>query len=266
MVSVILPTYNRAFCIEKSICSVLKQTYENFELLIIDDGSEDDTEKIVKPYLNDSRISFYKLDKNRGVANARNYGAGLCRGEWIAFEDSDDVWRLEKITEQMEYVKSNQKADLIYCMYEYHPAESNTTFNVPGDTVEDTFENLFMKNRIGAPTVLVKKTFFDSLRGFDVNFPALEDWDFALKASISGKIVFCPKPLMDVYQTKGGLSESSKNYYIGRSKLITKYKSELEKRNMFDSAVMDYFNAATRDGNLELAKLTLMKELMSSRG
>lgn len=265
MVSVILPTYNRAYCLERSISSVLNQSYSMLELIIVDDASIDNTEEVVGKYTYDSRVKYIKLDINQGVAHARNYGVSISEGEWVAFQDSDDVWREEKIEKQIAYANSNPDIDLIFCRYEYHPAEFENTLLVPCETeLENTPEKLFFKNHIGAPSVMIKKEFFEMLKGFDTSFPALEDWDFAIKVAMKGKIGYVPEALMDAYQTKGGLSESSKNYYIGRSMIIAKYKEDLINKGIFDKVVMDYFDSAAKIGNLELAKYSLMKELMSN--
>jgi len=93
LVSVILPTYNRAHLLDRSIKSVLKQTYENFELIVVNDGSSDEIERRVKEYQKlDKRIKYVKNDKNLGVSSARNIGIKIAKGEFIAFQDDDDEW------------------------------------------------------------------------------------------------------------------------------------------------------------------------------
>ena len=107
LVSVIMPSYNSAKYIEDSIRSVLKQTYEKWELIIVDDCSIDDTESIVKKFLVDDRIRFFKNESNSGAAVSRNFALKEAKGRWIAFLDSDDLWLPEKLEKQLKYMKEN---------------------------------------------------------------------------------------------------------------------------------------------------------------
>lgn len=95
-VSVVIPTYNRAHLVGRAIQSVLNQTYQDFEIIVVDDGSTDNTEEVVKSF-NDPRIRYIRHDQNRGGSAARNTGIKMARGEYIAFQDSDDEWLPEKL-------------------------------------------------------------------------------------------------------------------------------------------------------------------------
>ena len=99
-VSIIIPTYNRANKLSGSVQSVLDQTYTDFKLIIVDDASTDDTEKIVS-MIDDDRIQYHRLETNKGAAGARNEGVRLADSEWIAFHDSDDKWLPGKLEKQM---------------------------------------------------------------------------------------------------------------------------------------------------------------------
>lgn len=107
LVSIIMPSYNTAKYIAESIRSVLAQTYEKWELLIVDDCSTDNTDEIVKPFLADERIRYFKNEKNSGAAISRNKALREARGEWIAFLDSDDLWNDEKLEKQIAFMKDN---------------------------------------------------------------------------------------------------------------------------------------------------------------
>lgn len=113
-VSVIIPTYNRQNFIIESALSVINQTYKNFELIVVDDGSTDETEKKVTrliKFYKDYRIIYKKFDENRGPAFARNRGAEIAKGEYIAFLDSDDLWLKNKLKEQINFMKKKQLFD-----------------------------------------------------------------------------------------------------------------------------------------------------------
>ena len=107
LVSIIMPSYNTANYIEASIESVRHQTYENWELIIVDDCSTDNTDEIVKPLLSDARIRYLKNEKNSGAAISRNRALREAKGKWIAFLDSDDLWLPEKLEEQVAFMEQN---------------------------------------------------------------------------------------------------------------------------------------------------------------
>lgn len=106
LVSIITPTYNCAKFIGKTIESVLKQSYQNWEMIIVDDASNDNTEEVVKQY-KDNRIQYIKLRENGGAAVARNYAMKLAKGKYMAFLDSDDLWTKDKLVEQLAFMKEN---------------------------------------------------------------------------------------------------------------------------------------------------------------
>lgn len=108
LVSIITPTFNSANFIEETIESVLSQTYHNWEMIIVDDCSSDNTEEVVNQYvIKDNRIKYIKLDKNSGAAVARNKAMAEAKGEYMAFLDSDDVWTAEKLSEQLSFMQEH---------------------------------------------------------------------------------------------------------------------------------------------------------------
>ena len=125
LVSIIMPSYNTGACIAKSIQSVQAQTYSNWELIIIDDDSNDDTDAIVSGFL-DNRIIYLKNEKNKGAAFSRNRALREAKGRWIAFLDSDDVWFPEKLEKQIAFMEKNAYA-FSYTNYMEMDAEGNET-------------------------------------------------------------------------------------------------------------------------------------------
>ena len=107
LVSIIMPSYNTAPYIAESIQSVLDQTYENWELIIVDDCSTDDTDSVVSSYLSDSRIKYLKNERNSGAAVSRNKALREAKGKWIAFLDSDDLWLPNKLQKQISFMEKN---------------------------------------------------------------------------------------------------------------------------------------------------------------
>ena len=116
LVSVIMPSWNTGKFIAESIQSVINQTYSNWELIIVDDCSNDNTDSVVKQFLSDSRIKYFKNEHNSGAAVTRNKALREANGEWIAFLDSDDLWLPEKLEKQIDFMISH---DYVFSYHEY---------------------------------------------------------------------------------------------------------------------------------------------------
>lgn len=129
LISVIIPTYNRGSLILGAVNSVLNQTYRNIELLVVDDCSTDNTSQILEN-LKDSRIKYIRLEKNSGACTARNKGIEYASGEFIAFNDSDDLWLPEKLERQLAFLKENN-ADIVLCKMECKTPENEFIHNFP---------------------------------------------------------------------------------------------------------------------------------------
>lgn len=259
LISVILPTYNRADMLMKSVNSVLEQTYTDLELIIVDDASTDDTEELVRT-IKDGRVRYVRLDKNHGAGGARNEGVRLAKGEMIAFEDSDDVWHKDKLMKQMEYRNDHPQFPMIYTAYNKYLPDG--IYRVPKDDIRGELEGelmywLLQRNTIGAPTVLMEKEKFVELGGFDTAFRALEDWEFAIRFSKFYKIGCLNEVLVDSYNSEGGVSSGGSAYYEGRCKMVALYSQELQKFDIFDEVVMDLFVRAQKRGILESVKQLL---------
>ena len=130
LVSIIMPSYNTGQFICQSIESVQNQTYQNWELIIVDDCSSDNTDTLIKPFLKDSRIKYFKNKKNSGAAVSRNKALREANGKWIAFLDSDDLWMPRKLEKQIRFMKNNSY-HFSYTRY----AEIDTTGKRNGITV-----------------------------------------------------------------------------------------------------------------------------------
>ncbi len=259
-VSVIIPTYNRAHLIERSVKSVLNQTYKNLEVIVVDDGSKDNTEEIIKS-INDDRIIYYKQE-NGGAAKARNTGVNLATADYIAFHDSDDCWREDKLEKQMKYFLENPYFGMVYCDYKMHRLDGSTycvpsDFSMIGELEGDMFLTILVNNAIGTPTMVLKKEIFEEVSGFDNSLHCLEDWDFALKVAEYYYIGYVREPLVDAYQQEGSVSSNGEGYFDTRCKMIAKYKNVLWENGLFDYVVGDMFKLADKHGYLDYAKKKL---------
>lgn len=157
LVSVVMPNYNGARFIKQAIDSVLQQTYTNFELIIVDDCSNDDSFEIAKSYeKKDNRVKVIKNKRNSGVAITRNNGIKLCKGEYIALIDNDDFWLLNKLEEQVEIAKKG--IDIVYCSYSFCD-ENNNKIKKPFIVPERTsFKKMLVSNVISCSTCFIKST------------------------------------------------------------------------------------------------------------
>lgn len=126
LVSIIMPSYNTAKYIAETVQSVLAQTYQNWELIIVDDCSTDDTDEVIKPFLADGRIRYFKNKKNSGAAVSRNRALREAKGKWIAFLDSDDLWLPEKLEKQISFMETNHHS-FSYTDYEEIDANGRLT-------------------------------------------------------------------------------------------------------------------------------------------
>ena len=185
-VSIILPTYNRADRVGKAIESVLAQTYTDFELLVIDDGSTDETEQVVTGYM-DKRVHYYRMEENGGQSKARNCGMQLAQYDYLAFEDSDDLWRPGKLEIQMETMQgAGQDVGMVYHKFRYDLGEGRGMVlpdeNIPVEKKSgDIYKQLLWDNLVGMPTMLLKKECVNVVGGLDETLKCLEDYDFALR-------------------------------------------------------------------------------------
>lgn len=166
LISVIMPAYNAEKYIEQSIQSVLNQDYTNLELIIINDCSKDKTIKIIENYAKkDDRIKYYTNKENSGVAYTRNFGIEKANGEWIAFLDSDDIWKKEKLQKQIDIInKEKIEPTLIYTGSSFID-ENNQAYNFSIQVPEKvTYKELLKQNVISCSSTLIKKQILTNVK------------------------------------------------------------------------------------------------------
>ena len=193
-VSVIIPTYNREEFITETINSVLNQTYKDFEIIVIDDGSTDNTKQKLERF--GSKIKLIE-QKNSERAVARNNGVKNSSGEYIAFLDSDDIWIENKLEKQIELLDSKSDAILTYgqCLrINEHGQKIKTAKRQLKGFSGDVFENLLMRNFVVSPTPVIKREYFEKTIGFQTKYIPYEDWEFWLRFSLLGKFYFLNTP------------------------------------------------------------------------
>lgn len=187
LVSIIIPTYNCRKYIRQAIESALGQTYKNIEIIVVDDGSSDNTREEIEDLISDKKIS-YIYQANKGLPGARNTGIKHSKGEYLVFLDSDDIILPEKIMTQVGFVKVNPQVCLVYSRYQYFKNDN------PDDVVShpsallrgNIYKDLIGGNFFIVHSVLVKKACVEKVEGFDESFRALEDWDLWIRMAESG--------------------------------------------------------------------------------
>lgn len=203
LISVIIPTYNRIATLPQAMDSVLNQTYGNLELIVVDDGSTDGTQEYVRG-LSDKRVRYVKGDGNRGPAAARNLGVKLARGEYIAFQDSDDEWHLDKLEKQMPVLLDSQQGNgMVYCKFtRYHGRTKQDVMppeKIPSNCKHGNIQPvLLLQPLIGTPTMVIKKKYFLQVGGFDEGLKTFEDYEFTVRFSQCHPIGFVEESLVIV--------------------------------------------------------------------
>ena len=236
LVSVIIPTYNRGRLILDSINSVLNQTYKNIELIVVDDCSTDDTEKTVKS-IDDSRIKYIKLEKNSGACVARNKGIEISRGEFIAFNDSDDLWLPEKINSQLDFLYENN-AEISFCKMECRTPENNFIHNFPNIEFDRkiSYKDLLKYNSASTQTIFGKTDCFKEII-FDATMPRLQDWDEVLRLSQKFSVFYQNKILVHTFFQKDSISTHPEKAVLAMQKIFKKHKDVI----LSDPAIVESF-------------------------
>lgn len=198
-ISIILPTYNRAHTLERAIDSVFQQTYKNWELLVVDDGSTDNTREILEPYLQGSKVKYFRQDR-RGVSAARNAGVMASMGSWLAFLDSDDEWMSHKLELQVKQILTEPEVKIIHTeeiwvrnAVRVNPAKKHRKKG--GWIYPDALKLCCMS----PSSIMINKEFFQQFRGFREDFPVCEDYHLWLHMTSQVPVFFIPEPLVIKY-------------------------------------------------------------------
>jgi glycosyltransferase involved in cell wall biosynthesis len=231
-VSVIIPTYNRARLLGRAVRSVLAQNYQDFELIIVDDGSTDDTEGLVKN-LNSEKIRYLRHRQNKGASAARNTGISSARGEYIAFQDSDDEWMPDKLEKQMRaFAVAPPEVGIIYTGFYiirdnrkiYRPSASITPKD--GDILNGIINGEYL---VSPQTIVAKRECFEKLGLFDENLPALEDWEMSLRLAKHYHFNYINKPLMQYHIQPDSLSRNKSAMIKSYQLIMERYSDDFQR-------------------------------------
>jgi glycosyltransferase involved in cell wall biosynthesis len=227
LVDVIIPTFNRAQVMTRAIDSVLAQTYKNFVLHIVDDGSTDNTQAVLEKYKTHPQVKIH-FQNNSGVSAARNLAAFLGAGSWISFLDSDDEWMPSKLETQMKYL--NEHPDYNFLHSEELWIRNGVRVNPKVKHLKSN-DNIFIRSLdfciISPSTVILKRELFLKHQGFDNNFVVCEDYDLWLKILLTENIAFISTPLIEKH---GGHADQLSTKFVAMDywrikSLVNLYKS-----------------------------------------
>ncbi len=216
-VSIIVPAYNAEKHVAGSIKSVLGQTFHDFELIIVDDGSTDGTADIVKSYLYDRRIAYF-YQSHGGPSRARNTGIKKARGKYVSFLDSDDLWLSEKLEKQLSYFQQHPDTNVIFTDFEIREGMKTAVPSFLGiknhykeileqkEHVKEAFLFLLDEMFMFPSTLILERECFENIGMFDELLIGDEDVDFALRLAIHYKIAYIPNVLVHKMRHDSNLS------------------------------------------------------------
>ncbi len=207
-VSVVIPAYNSVQYLVEAVESVLAQTWQDFEILVIDDGSTDETEQVMRRYQVPVR---YIRQQNGGVAVARNRGIAESRGRYIAFLDADDTWLTHKLERQIEAIRQPLRHRACYSAFTIVDANLNPLGISRSQRVGTALEDLLTRgNVIGSIcTVLCERSLFESVGGFDPALSQCADWDIWVRLAAQTEFLYLDEPLVTYRQHETNMSRNA---------------------------------------------------------
>ena len=228
LISVIIPTHNRANLLNNAINSVLAQTYKNFEIIVVDDASADNTKETVESFKS-NKIIYLKNDVSLKSSGARNVGINNSNGEFIAFLDDDDIWFSSKLEKQIKKFE-NSKVGIVYSSIELYFVRYNIFYNTVRNKKGMIYKDLLIKNHIGGTvSVVIRKRALSDSGLFDNQFLAREEYDLWLRISKKWEVDFISEPLVKAYHRNEitRISTNLDNYITSIDLLNKKYVNEV---------------------------------------
>jgi len=270
LVSIIIPVFNRRDLLVRALWSIFKQSYTNFEVLVVDDNSSEDIQEIISSFY-DNRISYIRHEKNQGANAARNTGVAHAKGSYIAFLDSDDEWLSEKLEQQVKKIlASDERVGVVYSGYWIMLNEKKYLGHIPQKKGDIFFDELQRDHISPTSCVLVKKECFDKVGIFDVQMPARQDYEMWLRIAREFYFDYVQNPLAIIYfdddPRRISLSGIEKQIQA-EEMLLQKYKSDIEKqshrdqKNIYSAHYLILGRRCWYNGSAQKAREFFMKAL-----
>lgn len=228
LVSVVLPSYNRAHLLPRAIDSVLAQSYRNLELIVSDDASTDNTATVVSA-IRDPRLRYLRCDSNGGAGHARNRGLALARGALLAFQDSDDEWAPHKLERQVEaLMTAAADVGMVCCAYRkrYRGQDAGEKLYLPdAASIAGDCEHVLLGGfHYITPTWLMRRECLDTAGLFDETLPNREDWELIFRVIPRWRIVVLPEILVTKHETAGSLEENHRACITSYTMILERYR------------------------------------------
>lgn len=232
LVSVVLPTYNRARTLARAVRSVLNQGYQNLELIVVDDGSIDETPAIMATFA-DPRVRYLKLEKNEGASSARNHGLKAATGAYIAFQDSDDEWLSDKLERQVEVALASGGRDVsVFHIKVLYGRDEARNFGVgrvccvpqitQPEASRDYVKMTHLQNLMSPQTLMFSRSVLEKVGYFDTLLVNSVDWDFSLRLVRHTKVLFIEEPLVICYIQDDSISTLRRNMVRSQLRILLK--------------------------------------------
>lgn len=234
VVSVVIPTHNRATLLKRAVMSVLAQTYERFEVIIVDDASTDATTEMIESF-SDPRVRYLRHETNEHASASRNTGSRSASGRYVAYLDDDDEWLPEKLAKQVELIdQASNEIGMVYCWLDYRGADGRVVAKLHPTLRGRVFGDLLDRQRLGnSSTLLVRREVFDAVGGFDEDLPRGNDGDFMRRVALKYAVDVVPEVLVKVHVDYGAERITSSNEQGIRNAIksqavkLTRFKDEL---------------------------------------
>jgi len=270
-VSIIIPTYNRAHLVGRAIRSVLNQTYQDFEIIVVDDASIDNTEEVVKSF-EDNRIRYIRHEKNKGAAAARNTGIKAARGEFIAFQDSDDEWLPEKLEKQMDIFQDLSK-EIAVVYTDILKVEKGKTFHERDPSIMPE-EGAICKKRIDfrvkgifLQSSVIRKESLITVGMLDENLQRYHDLDLFIRLATKYSFYHIDEPLVRYYYkcSIDNIASNEPARIKALTYLLGKYKDELSRdRKLFAKILYDIGISECRIGAFEAGRRNVFRAVRTN--
>jgi|SRR3989344_4146168 len=259
LISVIVPTYNRGYIIIEALKSIVAQTLQNFEIIVVDDGSTDNTREIVEAFP-DARIRYIKHEENKGLATALNTGFRAARANFLAELSTDDTWTKTDMLELCynKLYSSPQDVGGVYVGIQKSNIDGSERFS-PSEDVEPKegflYELFLEGNFTGFQAMVLKKTAFEAVNGVDENLLALQDWDFLIRFSKAHKLLYIPEVMVKIPILEDSITKNQKKRLLYREAIFNKHLEEFRKRpQLFEAHAYRIGNAYALLGNMDKAR------------
>ena len=240
--SIVIPTYNRGKVLGRAIESVANQTFKDFEIIIVDDCSTDETKKLIDEF-EDPRITYIKHKNNRGGAAARNTGIKAARGDFIAFQDSDAEWMPDKLEKQMNvFLSAKDDVNVVYTAFLWIKDNHKSYIPAKGQAHKegDVLHQLLKRNFVDTATAVVRKKCFDKVGLFDEGLPRYQDWDLFIRLARHYHFKFVDEPLVISHFMADSISADNKAAITARKIIFEKNRSEImEDRKLLSQFMFD---------------------------